>query len=221
MFKAIRHATLCVALLLGSGTFLHADVFNGAGFSFVDATATSAGVATGNIVIAGDGRTIGSFNSVTLTGATHTWLGDLEIILRNVTTGQTVTLTSPPDARGANFNGNYTFTVNAGLQTIDEATNGLLDADNLASGSYAISSYGGGTNPGPRTNFNSFLFLPFDGTWQLQVSDFGVQDTGALTGWSIDITAVPEPTSIALLGAGLLPVYVFVRRRVRRSTRTC
>ena len=50
------------------------------------------------------------------------------------------------------------------------------------------------------------------GTWMLTVKDWGVNDTGSLSGWSLDVSLVPSPGSLALLGlAGL----VGIRRRRR------
>ncbi len=208
--KFFLFLTACLSVL--SASPVKAEIFTGSGFSLVDAvTGVGVGVASGNIVIAGDGRTLTSFNSVTINNLTHTWVGDLVVDLTHIESGTTVTLTSPPDNNSANFNGNYTFAVNAALQTIDEASAGLASAADLASGSYAISAYGGGTANGPRTSFDTLTGLPLDGTWRLRFTDFGVGDTGAVGSWSMDITAVPEPSSFGLLGS-LLAVG-FARKR--------
>jgi hypothetical protein len=55
-------ASLLVTLM---GGISRSDVFVGSGFALVDGGA-SAGVASGDIVIAGDGRSVTSVNSVTL-----------------------------------------------------------------------------------------------------------------------------------------------------------
>ena len=200
----------------------HADMFTGGGFALVDAMGTTAGTAFGNIVVAGNGGTVASIDSVTINGFTHTFIGDIFVDFRNVTnaTAVSVRLAGPPDASAANFNGTYTFSVNPALQTIDEAAFGKLDADDIAPGRYAIADYGGGTANGARTNFNSMSNLAIDGTWQLRVIDFGAGDTGAITGWSFNatITAVPEPSCIALLGGVAFAggFYGFRRKRMHR-----
>jgi len=45
-----------------------------------------------------------------------------------------------------------------------------------------------------------------NGTWTLFFADMGAGNTSTLQGWSLDITAVPEPVNeaIAIFGAGLL-----------------
>ena len=198
-------------------------MFIGGGFTLVDATAAGSGTAFGNIVVAGNGGTVTSIDSVTINGFTHTWIGDIFVDFRNVTTATAVTvrLAGPADATAANFNGSYTFSVNPALQTIDEAAFGKGELDDIAPGPYAIAGYGGGTLNGTRTDFNSMSNLAIDGTWQLRVIDFGQGDTGVITGWSFNatITAVPEPSSIALLGSvAIAGGFYGVRRKGRRTT---
>ncbi len=192
----------------------------GSGGALVDGTSTAVGVFNTDIVVNAASQTVTAFNSVTLTGLTHTYLGDLEIRLTKQGTGEFVILTSPPDLRSANFNGTYSFVVNPALQTIDEASAGLATTANIPSGSYAISQYGGGTDNGTRTTYTPFVGVALTGTWRLTISDFDAGDTGALGSWQFNATpsavsaAAPEPSSIALLAlSGLTASGMIVRRR--------
>jgi subtilisin-like proprotein convertase family protein len=180
-----------------------AVTYTGAGFTLADGTSTAVGVASSDITVTDTG-TVGSINSVTLTNLTHTWLGDLEIRLTNVASGTSVILASPPDLRSANFNGTYTFAVGTQYQTIDEASLNQASTYNVPTGTYAISSYGGGTNVGARTSYSALTGLPLAGQWRLEISDFAPGDTGALGSWSLNATpqAVPEPATMAALGLG-------------------
>jgi len=58
----------------------------------------------------------------------------------------------------------------------------------------------------------------FDGgnpndTWTLFLADLSEGGTAQVTGWSLDITTVPEPPEANLLGAGLVASLWFLRRR--------
>lgn len=64
----------------------------------------------------------------------------------------------------------------------------------------------------PRTAFlSSFNSLDANGDWTLYLADVSAGDTMTLHGWSLSITGVPEPSSIALAVAG--GVVLFSRRR--------
>jgi hypothetical protein len=189
------------------------QTYNGSGFSFVDASQTDVGYASGTISIAGSGATIASINSVTLTGLTHTWVGDLEIDLWNPVTNLFVDLTMPPDGAWSNFNGTYTFVVNPGLPTVDEAVDGQDDLFDLPSGTYAISTYGGGDLPGPRTDFSTFTGLALDGDWVLEVWDYAGGDTGGVASWSMNVTPVPEPATMGVLAFGVVGLLAKRRKK--------
>lgn len=197
-------AVLAGLALAGSGFALD---FSGPGFAIVDATTTENGVASSTITISGTGLTVTSLNSVTLTGLSHTFAGDLEIDLEHVATGTSVVLTSPPTTASANFNGTYTFVVNPGLSTIDEVTNGQPSSFNIPSGSYAPSAFGGN-----RTNYNAFNGLALDSVWRLTITDFAPGDVGSLQSWGFNVSAVPEPGTVAALGLG---VAALLRRKKR------
>jgi subtilisin-like proprotein convertase family protein len=65
----------------------------------------------------------------------------------------------------------------------------------------------------------SFGGLNPNGTWTLFFADLSGGDTSTLQGWSLDITAVPEPVNVALvIFGGLVGVWSVRRRRSRAVT---
>ena len=206
---SLARTTLFAALLTGmfAGVGSAASYsYTGAGGALVDG-ATDAGAALFDINVSGTGATVTSIQSVTLTGFSHTFAGDLGVYLIGPDGTTYSTLVAPPDDDGANFGGNYTFVVDATKSTIDGATVGAATTFNIPSGTYAISDYGDGVNPGPRSDFSALAGQPLDGTWTLEIDDFYAGETGTLGSWGFTANAgvAPEPTSIAALGAaGLL-----------------
>jgi subtilisin-like proprotein convertase family protein len=184
-------------MLLTAGSLTaQAQLLAGSGFSIMDATASGTGYSSDTIVVAGTGRTVGTVNRVTLTGLSHTWIGDLQITLYRADLNIHVDLVSAPDLAWSNFNGTYTFLVNPSLRTVDEAILGQPDRYDLPSGSHAMSTYGGGTANGTRTNFSAFAGVPLDGIWMLEVWDYATGDTGSIGGWSLAITPAGTPGDV-------------------------
>ena len=69
---------------------------------------------------------------------------------------------------------------------------------------------------GPNTFASQFNTTNPNGTWSLYIiDDTGGSggETGSITGWSLDITAVPEPSTWALLIAGTAALIVFSKRQ--------
>jgi subtilisin-like proprotein convertase family protein len=60
-----------------------------------------------------------------------------------------------------------------------------------------------------------------NGTWTLFFADRAAVNTSTLTGWSLEITAVPEPvnTSLVCFAGASLAIYLHQSRRVRRMLR--
>jgi hypothetical protein len=149
-------------------------------------------------------------------GREHTFFGDLDMLLVSPT-GASVFFLS--DAGGSNnARGTYVFDDEAaGL--IPSATVGT-SADPVPNGSYQVSAYtptenfstfgGGAPAPGYGTAFSAFDGLNPNGTWRLYILDDAGGDWGYLNGATLNLTAVPEPATLVLLGSG---VALLLRRR--------
>ncbi len=126
--------------------------------------------------------------TVTLTGVTHTFLGDVEMVLV-APDGATTTLFWDPDNNSASVtNANYTF---------DDAGPPLPPSSE--SGTYRPTQTSTPPNlPGaaPAGPYGSVLFTHnrgrADGTWSLYVADRFNGDTGSISGgWSLSLTTAP------------------------------
>jgi subtilisin-like proprotein convertase family protein len=51
------------------------------------------------------------------------------------------------------------------------------------------------------------------GTWTLFLADLNASGQGTVVSWGVDITTVPEPSTLALLGVGLAGTMLLLRRR--------
>lgn len=176
-------ALLTVAALAGTAA---AQTFNGAGFTIPDNNPAGN---SSSIVIGSGGNVLDL--TVTMLGATHTWVGDLTISLSNGSS--TVNLAARPGFTGTGFGfswnlaGDYTFADGAAQtwQSIGVQTT----AFNLPSGTYA-----------PAEALSTFNGGSLVGTWTLRIVDSAGGDTGGIQGWTL--TNVPAPSALALLGLG-------------------
>jgi hypothetical protein len=65
---------------------------------------------------------------------------------------------------------------------------------------------------------DGFIGLPINGAWALFVSDLSSGGTHQLDSWSMQVTPVPEPASVAFAGSlGLLAFSLWRRLQYRRS----
>jgi hypothetical protein len=140
-----------------------------------------------------------NITSVTLTGFTHTYIGDIQAVLWNPGLAQgynlivRVGLAAPLTCCGftANYGGNYTIapvaspTINQSWPTVDPGTNVALP-----SGVYRQeygTTYGTGWVSGSANVVNMDLAsIPVvPGTWTLVIYDGAAVDSGMITGWTM------------------------------------
>lgn len=141
-------------------------------------------------------------------GEEHTFCGDLDMMLV-APTGTNIVFLSDAGSLW-DMNGSYTFDDEA-TAGIDVSGTGQNDGiSNLLNGSYRFSAYTAGDPflaPAPTPTFGNILFSVFDGenpngTWQLWIMDDAGGDAGWLMSSTLTITAVPEPSTLALCGIG-------------------
>lgn len=72
----------------------------------------------------------------------------------------------------------------------------------------------------PATSLNNFNSLTPNGNWTLFLSDTSFGDQSQVLGWGLQITAVPEPTTIALGAFGILTAGAWAVRLARRKSKT-
>ncbi|MCS6774946.1 MAG: proprotein convertase P-domain-containing protein [Chloroherpetonaceae bacterium] len=163
-------------------------------------------------ITVGQSGYITAFNSITIEGLTHTWIGDLTATLSHG--GITVELfdrvgrtSSAGFGSSGDLNGNYTFV---------EGGPPLPTTGNVPAGTYG--RYPNNT-PGQTLTFNftfdDFVGMDMAGDWTLHLIDHAAGDVGSFTGWRFSVTAVPEPGTYALLAAMVLPGVLLARRRIK------
>jgi len=69
----------------------------------------------------------------------------------------------------------------------------------------------------PSTPLSSFDGSNPNGTWTLFLADLSSGGQSTVVSWGVDITTVPEPGTVAVLGMGMAGTLVWIRRR--RSSR--
>jgi hypothetical protein len=185
-----------------------------------------AGAPLARTLSVGAAGAITSFNSITLQGLSHDWLGDLTITLSHG--GVTVDLIDRigKTTAGTSSNGVSARFVDTNTYTFaltGASLSGIAGSAPLAGGTYAPFTNG---TAGESSPFNGSLadFIGQDvgGDWTVTITDRDGTSTGAWRGiFSIDVsvaaaTAVPEPGSLALALAAALPGAGLLLRAARR-----
>lgn len=138
------------------------------------------------------------------------WNGDLYLTLRHETaagTGYTVLLNrvGTPGNGGLGY-GNSGFGLDASLNPFrlsDAATHGVHYYQDYSPTYNSNGQLTGAWKP-DGSGLASFHGLDPSGTWTLFAADLNGGDVSTVVRWGLEITAVPEPVSVVLVGAGAL-----------------
>ena len=170
------------------------------------------GGATSSIFVSqGDDR-VQSLNSITIRGLDFTYAGVMTVGLIHVPTNTFAYLWDGSGTEAVELHGDYTFVIDDSLMTLPEAAEKLNDFDTLPSGTYAAMGFAPETPQ--RVNWDDFVGIPLSGEWMLSMTNVSMDDQGNFDSWEFNVTSapVPEPATLAVLGAGALAV---MRRRRR------
>ncbi len=221
MTRLLQTSSIFLALAL-LATNLSAGIItgNGAGFNIPDEDPAGT---TSEIEIT-ENETVTDVE-VTLSGFNHTWAGDVTATISNGTvTSSLVTRVGDPGGTSGDssvYGGDYTFSSDGG--DLWKAADDTGFKSVIPVGDYKPT----GVNDSAVSLSSDFSGQSSAGTWTLFMSDAAQGDTGAISGWSIQLTTsggtggasspVPEPGSMTVFAVGI-GVACVIRRR-RRPTR--
>ncbi len=151
------------------------------------------------------GRNVTSITSVTITGLTHTWVGDVNFVLV-APGGQRHNIFSRPGLTSSTSFGNASDFLGGTYTFVAAAAPALPAAGNPAPGSY-IQNFGGSgtgawTNVGLIANTNLASISGSAGVWTLEARDWAAGDVGSFTGWTLSGVDESSPISAFCLGDG-------------------
>ncbi len=202
----LRRLAIAAVVALGmlSATAGMAQTFNGTGTGAIpDATTTGT---FGNpldvsFVVSGIGSSLSNISlSTTLT---HTWVGDLEVVLAppGVTPGNAGSFVifsrvgatdSGATGDSSNLGGTYVF-ANSASNNIWTAANAIGDDQVIPAGSYRTVVAAPSTIPAAATDFTSAFSgltpAQLNGTWTLRFRDRGVADIGSVSAAALTLTS--------------------------------
>ena len=125
--------------------------------------------------------------TVTLTNLTHTYPGDIDILLTGPA-GQAMILMSDAGSNHSVTNVDLTFADAAGSSlTADQITSGNYRPTNLADGVGDDTFTGPAPAPPYGSTLATFTGINPNGTWNLWVRDDFLFDVGAISGWTLTL----------------------------------
>lgn len=143
-----------------------------------------------------DSGTVASIDEVCV-DVTHTFVSDVVMALFAPNgTSLAILIDGREFGSGDDLIGEYCFVTGAPEFTFNPA------GTTVPTGTYG---------PNDALGFGDLVGVEKNGTWSLLIVDLALQDVGSIGSVSIDMTNVPEPTSIGLLGLGA--VAMLLRRR--------
>ena len=169
---------------------------------------------TSTINVSGAGTILSSGDNVSVTlNLSGGNIGDLYAYLRF--NGATVLLLNQPGGGGPYLGGSFT--------SVTLSDGNSSSVDNYGGGAAANVSFNP-TGVNGSTAFQAFNGLSANGHWTLFFADLSGGDGGNVTtlnGWSLNLTAVPEPANAALgIFAGLVLLGTVAKRFVLRSAKS-
>ncbi|MEQ1822979.1 MAG: PEP-CTERM sorting domain-containing protein [Fimbriimonadaceae bacterium] len=208
---------LILALGVASVSAMSQTFSGGAGFAIPDNNGTGAGstISVGNIGY------ITSLNSVSFTVTTaHTWVGDLIVQFKNLTTGTSVHLMSRLGSTTATGVGSAGVLQTGTFSFVDGGGAAQPLTGAMAAGTYNRKTHAFGAGAGnsgvgvPQFNANTYAAFAgqnLGGNYELRAWDNASGDIGTIGSWEFNVSsAVPEPATMAALGLG---VAALLRRR--------
>jgi subtilisin-like proprotein convertase family protein len=216
----VRKFIVGIAAALAVPGMASAQVFSGSGPGGAIPDGTGSNVSGAPLITTANITGSGPIQSVTIdmSALAHTFVGDVTMRLTHPNGTTFLDLQSRPGRGAGSINPTFGFAgdfVAVNTYSFSDTGVDLYNVDQpgiIASGIYRTSSNPNTPDsPSPPPNpwvysatslDSTFGGLNAFGTWSLEIRDWAGADIGSLGGWTINVTVVPEPTSLALVGVG-------------------
>jgi subtilisin-like proprotein convertase family protein len=227
LMKRYLQITMALTAVLAVCSQANAQVFSGTGPGGPIPDGTGSNTSGAPLISVASVAGSGPISAVTVdfVGLAHTFIGDVTLRLThpNGTTFHDLQV-RPGVGTGATFGFGGNFLAANTYSFSDTGTDLYSTPQNLdiPSGTFRTSSNPNDPGAPPTTAWaylatslnSTFSGLDAGGNWTLEARDFAGADTGSFTSWTVNVTVVPEPTSLALCG---IAVGGLAWRRLRRK----